>query len=127
MSPFIMEETKSTPYINFDDTKNLLLIRGESYPENTAGFYAPVFNWLVDYLSRTIAGITVNLQITYFNSSSSKVLMDFFNLLEEAAGRGTAVAVNWLYHEENDMSLEYGEEFKEEMEKVTFNLIQYAD
>lgn len=127
MSPFIMEETKSTPYINFDDTKNLLLIRGESYPENTAGFYAPVFNWLEDYLSGTIAGITVNLQITYFNSSSSKVLMDFFNLLEEAAGRGTAVAVNWLYHEENDMSLEYGEEFKEEMEKVTFNLIQYAD
>ena len=127
MAPLIIEETKSTPYINFDDSKHLLAIRGESYPENAASFYAPVFQWLDSYLAALSAEITVNLQISYFNSSSSKVLMDFFDRLEEVAGRGNTVTINWRYHEENDMALEYGEEFKEDMEKALFNLIEYSD
>lgn len=127
MAALIIEATKSTPYIHLDDDKHLLAIRGESYPENAAGFYAPVFQWLDGYLASAAKEIKMNIQIIYFNSSSSKVLLDIFDRLEEVAGRGVPVTINWLYHSENDMSLEYGEEFKEEMRQVAFNLIEYTD
>ncbi len=120
-------ETKSTPYINFDDERNVLEIKGESYPENTVIFYAQVFSWLDEYLVG-VSGktVTVNLQINYFNSSSSKVLMDFFDRLEDSAAKGTHIAINWSYHEENDMALEYGEDFQDELKHVSFNLISFG-
>ena len=53
--------------------------------------------------------------------------MDFFDCLEGAADKGCSISVNWRYHEENDMSAEYGEEFKEELHKISFNLIEFSD
>jgi hypothetical protein len=72
--------TKYTPEITFDAGSNVLEIKGETYPENTAEFYAPVFTWLDEYIAQLQdQQVTLNLEITYFNSSSSKVLMDLFD------------------------------------------------
>ncbi len=129
MKHLIIEKTKSTPFVHFNNETNVLQIKGESYPENTAKFYAPVFSWLEDFLPTTTGGgaVTAELEINYFNSSSSKVLMDFFNRLEDVADQGCSVTINWRYHEENDMAVEYGEEFQEELSKVGFNLIKFSD
>ncbi|MBF0471484.1 MAG: DUF1987 domain-containing protein [Gammaproteobacteria bacterium] len=128
MSVLNIAATKSTPQIHFDDKQDLLEIQGESYPENTPNFYAPIFAWLEEYLQQVgERAVTMNLEINYFNSSSSKVLTDLFDRLDEACRSGTPIVVNWRYHEENDMALEYGEDFQEEVEEITFNLIEFSD
>ena len=40
---------------------------------------------------------------------------------------GTPISVNWRYHEENDTAMECGEEFKEETERITFNMVGFND
>ena len=128
MENLIIEATKSSPAIRFYATSHLLEIIGESYPENAAKFYAPMFSWLEEYLETlSDASILVNLEIVYFNSSSSKVLMNFFDMLEEAAAAGRSIIVNWRYHEENETALECGEEFMEDLEAVTFKLVGISD
>jgi len=120
-----IESTKYTPEIYFDAEKNILSIIGESYPENTADFYAPVFSWLKKYLKQ--AGnetITVHIELTYFNSSSSKILLDFFDMFEEANGDGRQIMINWVYEKEDEETHQYGEEFQEDFESLTFNCIQ---
>jgi len=125
MENLIIEPTKCTPAINFNKKNNILEIKGESYPENTSQFYEPVFEWIEQYFhSINIEPVIINIEILYFNSSSSKVLMDLFDLCEEASNEGKSIEVNWRYHEENDMALEYGEEFKEDLEVLNFNLVQ---
>ena len=117
--------TKSSPEINFDAQTNILSITGESYPENTTQFYASVFTWLEEYIDNLEAQeVVFNIELVYFNSSSSKVLMDLFDTLEEASEDDKNVSVNWIYDEENEASLEYGEEFAEDMESLTFNLVE---
>jgi hypothetical protein len=64
------------------------------------------------------------MELIYFNSSSSKVLMDFCDVLEEAANSGKNVTVNWIYEEDDEDALEFGEEFQEELESVKFNLVE---
>ena len=61
----------------------------------------------------------------YFNSSSSKILMNLFDMLNRAAIEGTPVTINWRYHEDNDVALECGEEFMEDLDltNLTFNLV----
>ncbi len=70
---------------------------------------------------------TIDMEIIYFNSSSSKALMNLFDLFEEAAQSGKQIQINWRYHEENDTALECGEEFKEDLEAVEFNLVKISE
>jgi hypothetical protein len=116
--------TKYTPQINFDAGTNILEIKGETYPENTAEFYAPVFTWLDEYIAQLQDHeVILNLEITYFNSSSSKVLMDLFDRFEDAHRNGKKITLNWIYDKDNESVLEYGEEFQEDLEELTLNLI----
>ena len=125
MDNLIIEKTEATPEIRFDYATGILELRGESYPENTAEFYAPVFEWLRKFLSSGNGlTVTVNMEIIYFNSSSSKALMNFFDLLDEAVAAGRKIAVNWIYAAGNESALEYGEEFKEDLNSLEFNLVE---
>ena len=120
-----IEAKKSSPEINFNAQKNVLSITGESYPENTTQFYQSVFVWLNEYIDSLEEQETiVNIELIYFNSSSSKVLMDLFDILEEASEDGKKIVVNWIYDEDNEASLEYGEEFAEDIESLKFNLVE---
>ncbi|MCP4756801.1 MAG: DUF1987 domain-containing protein [Proteobacteria bacterium] len=125
MDNLTIKATKYTPEILFDAENDVLEIRGETYPENTAEFYSPIFGWLDEYLERIQdQDITVNLEINYFNSSSSKVLMDMFDKFEAAVKSGRTINLNWIYDKDNESALEYGEEFQEDLEILKLNLVQ---
>jgi hypothetical protein len=125
MDNLIIEATKSSPAIRFNSMERVLEITGESYPENAAKFYAPVFAWLESFLPTLEPGyqLVVNLTITYFNSSSSKALMNFLGALETAQIEGKSIVVNWYYDPDNDTALECGEEFMEDCCDLNFVLI----
>ncbi|MFZ5570896.1 MAG: DUF1987 domain-containing protein [Thermodesulfobacteriota bacterium] len=120
-----LEATKYTPDICFDPDRQLLSIRGESYPENTMEFYAPVFECLKDYLALPDdPPLTVDVELIYFNSSSSKTLINLFDLLDGAAREGRTITINWIYETDDEDNLEFGEEFAEDLEHVRFNLVE---
>lgn len=120
-----IEQTKSTPKIEFNVQEHTHSIIGESYPENTSSFYEPVFSWLREYLETLEDQPAVfNIELTYFNSSSSKTLMDIFDMFEEACEEGKTITVNWIYDEEDEASEEYGEEFAEDVESLIFNVVK---
>jgi len=119
MDNLIINHTKTTPEINFDCNNHILSITGKSYPENISEFYGTIFVWLEEYLEFIVnQNVTVNIDLTYFNSTSSKVFMDLFDLLDEAVNDGKNISINWFYDEENPGTLEFGEEFKNNLESI---------
>jgi hypothetical protein len=122
----IIEATDATPKIILDFVSHNILISGESYPEDVNIFYGPIIEQIDGYLKST-QGQTINIDINlkYFNSSSNKIFYNLFQMLENVTEHN-AIVVNWRYAEEDDMSLETGESFKEDVEHITFNLIPYA-
>ena len=117
-----IEETKYTPLINLDVNGTISLV-GKSYPENTFEFYAPMMEWIKEYFDTCAADTTtVNVEITYFNSSSSKLFFDFFDLLEEAS-EDNEIVINWIYDEENESAEEAGEDFMEDFEDLDIELV----
>ncbi|MBT4286104.1 MAG: DUF1987 domain-containing protein [Deltaproteobacteria bacterium] len=124
MDNLYIPATKHSPEIDFDYQKNTLLLSGQSYPENTAVFYQPIINWIKDYIDQIDDQETVfNISIVYFNSSSSKVFMDILDLLDNKAKEGGSFIINWHYDKEDEIILEHGEEFKEDLEHLSFNLL----
>ena len=128
MTKYSVQATPSSPYINFDPAAMPFVIRGESYPENCWAFYSPMFQWLDDFFVQNNGELVeIDMEILYFNSSSSKTFMDFFEMLDGQAGKGKNIVVNWRYHEENESAMECGEEFMEDVENIKFNLIELTD
>ncbi|MDD3473322.1 MAG: DUF1987 domain-containing protein [Syntrophaceae bacterium] len=123
MEELRIEPTKSTPFIQIDTAKNRIVIKGESYPENPAKFFEPIWSKVESYLSSDIGSpVQVDIELSYFNSSSSKALMNFFGMLENANSAGQEISVNWWYNRENESAMEAGEEFKEDVPSLTFLL-----
>lgn len=104
--------TTSTPRISFEPATRRLLLSGESYPENSFSFYAPIFVWLKEHLA-TGQPLTLDINIAYMNSSSTKCMLDLLDLLEESFGKGQTVEIFWRYDRENPRSLDLAEEFRE--------------
>jgi len=124
MEKLVMEETRYTPKIELDADNGVIDIRGKSYPENTFEFYKPVIEWITEYFESNAKDKTiVNMEILYFNSSSSKLFFDFFDILDEAKDEHD-IEVNWIYDEENESAEEAGEDFIEDFEDLKINLVK---
>jgi len=122
MNELILNETQYTPAITLSP-EGRIDIKGKSYPENTFEFYKPVMAWLNQYFAQAQpSALTVRFEITYFNSSSSKLFFDFFDLLNENKDK-VEVKVNWCYDEENESAMESGEDFIEDFPDLTIELV----
>jgi hypothetical protein len=123
MNNIDIAKTKYTPSLLFDVKAGLVEIRGDSLPENTFEFYKPLIdklNWYFEgnHKERTV----LNVEVTYFNSSTSKLFFDLFDIFEHASSF-TEVEINWIYDIENENMEEAGEEFREDFEELNFNLV----
>ncbi len=128
MNKYSVPATASSPRIEFDPESMHFEIKGESYPENCWAFYGPMFEWLENFFREKKGDrVEIDMEIIYFNSSSSKTFMDFFEMLDEQAEEGMTIVINWRYHEENESAMECGEEFMEDVSNVQFNLIAFSD
>ena len=126
MEDLMIEATRSSPAIRFDAENRRLSIRGESYPENAAAFFTPVFAWLKTFLGHLepAASVRVDLELLYLNSSSTKVMLNFLDLLDQAAQTGTRIVVSWYYDPDNEAVLECGQDFSEELQALNFALVE---
>ncbi|RAR65863.1 uncharacterized protein DUF1987 [Paraburkholderia unamae] len=122
MDNLFIAATATSPEIDFRFDEHVLSLRGESYPENAAAFYAPVIERLNGWLATcTDTAITVEVTLTYFNSSSTKMLFSVFDALDRAASSGNPVQVNWYRDEEDETILEFGEELQTDFTAIKFN------
>jgi hypothetical protein len=121
----IFEAGQRTPQVELTPTS--CLIRGECYPENISEWSDPVLKALEECLGNDESEFKVDIELYYFNSSSAKFLFDFFEFLEESAEGGKAITVNWRYRAEDDTMQEAGEDFQEDMEACTYNMVVVED
>ncbi len=118
-----IDATERSPEVDLDFTNNMFAIRGESYPEDATAFFGPLLARLeAHFKALSEDKLTFDFELIYFNSSSAKVLMSLFDLLEETAGNGNAVTVTWTYEDGDDNMRELGEEFGEDLRDAGFEL-----
>lgn len=118
-----IEATERTPEIDFNFEKGVFSLKKESYPEDVTEFYGPVMEQLKTWMeAQNGSDIVFNFELIYFNSSTAKVLMDLFDMLDETAA-DNSVTVNWIYDAEDDNMEELGEDFGEDLEDATFNMV----
>ena len=122
MEVYSEEATPKTPEINFDADQGLLTIKGRSIPEHTVEFYKPLHQWIEEYGENPHKNTTVEVFVEYYNTSSSKSILDLFKRLEAIHKKGHKMIVKWYYEEDDEALFESGEEYQT-MVDIPFELI----
>ena len=126
MDSISIEGTPKTPTINLNAGTGIVEIKGRSIPENSIEFYRPIVEWLDDYAKEPLELTTVNIQLEYFNTSSSKCILDVFKKLEAIKKAKNEVIINWYYEEDDEDMLEAGEDY-ESIIRIPFKMIEIVD
>ena len=126
MNALIIKEQEGTPKIILDKDNQRFEVSGNSLPEDIIGFYLPIYKWFEEYMKDPNQRTKLVIKLNYFNSSSSKAILDIITNLAELTYKGFQVEVEWHYLEMDDDNLQTGKEF-EGFAKIPFTYIPYQD
>lgn len=118
--------TDDTPNVILDKDNAQFEISGRSLPEDVNMFYEPILKWIDEYSEAPNEKTEFNFKLEYFNTASSKVILDILLKFEEIVEEGKDVVINWHYHEEEEDMLEAGEEYADIVD-IPFEYISYTD
>lgn len=113
MEKLFVKGNSKFPTLDFNPIDGKFEIWGRSLPENTIDFYAPVLDWLDKYKNEAKEKTIINVSLEYFNTSSSKLILDIFRKFKEIHDSGKSVEVNWFYEEDDPDLEDQGLIFKE--------------
>lgn len=122
MDRFFLEASAITPFVEFDKTKGVFVMRGRSLPEDVKSYYMPMVQWWDIYIKNPNPHTNLILDFDYFNTASSKMLLILLNKVKELYKNGNDVLVTWKYPQLDAELEEAGEEFAELL-NVPFEMI----
>ncbi len=125
METIKIQGTEDTPKVILDKEKEMMEISGRSLPEDVASFYDPILTWLDEYSESPNPKTVFNFKLVYFNTASSKLLLDVLMKLEEIHEAGNDVLIRWHYPEDDEDMEEAGEEYADIVD-VPFEQVPYS-
>lgn len=120
MEKLYFEPTALTPLIDFNGSNGQMSIKGRSIPDNPEDFWFPVVNWFETYMLEPKELTEFNINLEYFNVTSSKRILALLYKLNELIDSGKKVHVNWFYREGDEDMYEVGQDYAY-MVKVPFD------
>ena len=118
----INEKTSRMPGVTFDPDTRIMTIEGEAYPEDVTAAFAPIFTALEEILAENAGGTTtLDFQMQYFNSGSSRKILEIIRLLDEV---GADNKVIWRADPEDDEMIGHGKRFSRALAHASFEVIE---
>ncbi|HQH41575.1 MAG TPA: DUF1987 domain-containing protein [Bacteroidales bacterium] len=99
MKDLVILTSPETPYFPevrcyFDSAECRIL--GESYMEDARKFYHPVVEWIRELLE-SVGKIRLSVRLIYFNTSTSRTLLQLLKMLALYQQKGSDVQIEWAY------------------------------
>jgi len=112
IEPLKIEPTHKTPRVYFDPSEGAFEISGRSIPEDSVGFYKQILDWIDFYGSNPEEKTHFKFEFEYFNTSSSKNILEMLKKLEEIFHKGHDIKITWYYDEDDEDMEETGTDYK---------------
>ena len=122
MEALNISPTKNTQEIILNP-EGIIKIRGRSISSNVTVFFAPVDNWITEYIKTPAEVTCVDMNLEYFNSGSAKMLINILQKITYVSLKNKKFIFNWYFEEGDEDILEHGEYFASALD-VPFNFIR---
>ena len=119
-----IESTEDTPEVVMDAKNGFILLAGKSYPEDVEKFFKPISNWVDEYLQSPKELTEIVFKLEYFNTSTSKKILEMLLNLETIVNDGKQLNVKWLYSDDDEDMKNAGKKFLS-LTNCSFELEKY--
>ena len=126
MDKLFLEATVQTPLIDFDPESGLMQIKGRAIPDDPDNFWLPILNWFESYLMLPAEETIFEIDLDYFNISSSKRILVLLYKLNDIADNGRRVNVKWCYNKADEDMFEVGQDLAY-MVRVPFVFVEIEE
>ena len=123
MERLIIAGTEDTPGVDFNPATQEMHLSGRSLPEDVTDFYQPVLDWLDELEENGSGNYTFICSLEYFNTASSKLILDILMKLEDIHSSGsTEIKVIWK-HDPRDVDMQEAAEEYAELVEIPFEVV----
>ena len=91
------------------DPSGKIKFKGRSIPEDVSLFYEDILDWVIAFASSPSPNTTVDIEMEYLNSGTSKYMLRILKKFKEVEKEGFDVKIRWVYEEGDDDIQERGE------------------
>ncbi len=123
IQPLSIDKTFSTPGVKFSSQDFSLVLEGRVIPEDANSVFKPIFDWVNAYFNEGNNQLNVVFRLYYYNTSSSKRIVNFLKVLDEHFSLGKKITVKWEYEEGDDDCMRDGQDYQA-MIKLPFELVE---
>ncbi len=113
MDNVFIKGTDRTPEVDFNFATGVLAISGRSITENPISFYKELEALIIAYGKNPASQTLFSVTLEYFNTSTSKCLVELFKLLETIQSNQYEVLVEWFYEKDDEEIMDSGEDYKD--------------
>ena len=124
MNPIIINAAEDTPKIRLDAANEVFEISGRSLPEDVVKFYTPILEWLNEYAKSPNEHTVFDFKFTYFNTASSKIILDIMLKLGEIHDAGKNITIKWHYPSDDEDMEDAGIEYAEIVD-IPIKMVEY--
>jgi len=121
MSSFLEKYAHNLPVMDFSIENGVFQFSGISNIENATAF-EPTFNSIERYLLEPKKETIIICKFDYFNTATSRLLMEMFETFEKAYNKGNDIKVKWHYSEQ-DIDMKDSGKLYEELCDLPFEFI----
>lgn len=97
LSTFLINPTKTTPFVEFDYNDGKLDIIGKRAPKSSPEFYQQIYSRIQEYRSAHGHSLNINISFEESDVSSNEDFIDLLKALKPDAPGQKEVSVNWYY------------------------------
>jgi hypothetical protein len=112
--PFVhIPATETTPEVILDPVNFRIEVAGHSVCVTPRIYFDPILKWIECLKSAAPQRIQVHIHLDYFNTYSSKIILEIFFRVRKYAIMGWSVTFFWYYAPDDDDLRETGENYAE--------------
>lgn len=115
--------TETTPLVVLDAVKFKIEITGPSIPLTPLKFFEPVIKWIDIVKEKKPSKIEIHLNLNYFNTYTSKVILEIFLKLKNLELMNCDAHFIW-YHESDDLEIKEAGEYYAEILNKEFEIVE---
>jgi hypothetical protein len=107
-----IDETKTTPNVEYVDNENKLVVEGKLIPEDPFIFFSKLEDWLDKFINSKQPDLTVEFYLYYYNTSSLKIMVSFIEKLDRINKNAKNIRIIWKCDAGDEDNIEDGNDFK---------------
>ncbi|PLX03424.1 MAG: nuclear pore complex subunit [Marinilabiliales bacterium] len=116
MEALIIEEDFGHPKIILNKEEEFFSFEGKSMPENPKEFYSKIIEWLQEYANNPKEHTKAIFKLSYFNTASSKRILDVLEEFKNMQDAGNTVTIEWHYNSFDEDMKKAGLEYSDILE-----------